>query len=455
MRELRRVARGPVVVVTCDPEVSGRMWLPADYWPELAALDRSITPAACASTACAGLRVSARQPDGQREALRGVVTPPRPPARAGGRPPRSAPRGAWNSRRRQGAWALLQEATHEALPVVALRRAVDRGPAGHAGARVRQPGSDAGGGRARAPRGRRRHGRGVHGCRGGSADRDAAQALDRHDAGARAAVPASGRPDPRVAVRLRHQLVRRVGADDQVGPGALGRRRLHRLELVEQLLEQRRRLLLLAGPGGRRERAGRGDHQGLLLAAGRAVRGRRVPGHGADRRPRERPLRQQHGHQRPVPGHAVVQRGQRLRGQQRQPAVRVHQRQQRGLRGQRAEQAGRDLLHLPAGRDVRERVLRQRDGPGLPGRVRELPGRDLRQRGRAGLPVARQRAELLAGDAPRGLAVHRHPGLRDERHRELRRHRLAQHDLRHGHQEGVARRDDLRPGGRAGNPSTA
>jgi SAM-dependent methyltransferase len=31
VRELRRVARGPVVVVTVDPEVSGRMWLMSDY----------------------------------------------------------------------------------------------------------------------------------------------------------------------------------------------------------------------------------------------------------------------------------------------------------------------------------------------------------------------------------------------------------------------------------------
>jgi hypothetical protein len=29
VRELRRVAAGPVVIVTCDPEVSGAMWLMA------------------------------------------------------------------------------------------------------------------------------------------------------------------------------------------------------------------------------------------------------------------------------------------------------------------------------------------------------------------------------------------------------------------------------------------
>lgn len=44
VRELRRVATGPVVIVTCDPEVSGRMWLMADYLPEVAELDRRIFP---------------------------------------------------------------------------------------------------------------------------------------------------------------------------------------------------------------------------------------------------------------------------------------------------------------------------------------------------------------------------------------------------------------------------
>lgn len=44
VRELRRVARGPVVILTYDPEVSARMWLPADYLPEVAALDRRTFP---------------------------------------------------------------------------------------------------------------------------------------------------------------------------------------------------------------------------------------------------------------------------------------------------------------------------------------------------------------------------------------------------------------------------
>jgi SAM-dependent methyltransferase len=44
VRELRRVARGPVVVVTYDPRVSGRMWLIAEYVPEIGALDDRIFP---------------------------------------------------------------------------------------------------------------------------------------------------------------------------------------------------------------------------------------------------------------------------------------------------------------------------------------------------------------------------------------------------------------------------
>jgi SAM-dependent methyltransferase len=44
VREMRRVARGPVVILTCDAEVSGRMWLMADYLPEVAELDRRIMP---------------------------------------------------------------------------------------------------------------------------------------------------------------------------------------------------------------------------------------------------------------------------------------------------------------------------------------------------------------------------------------------------------------------------
>lgn len=44
VREMRRVARGPVVIVTYDAEVSAQMWLMADYLPEVAELDRRIFP---------------------------------------------------------------------------------------------------------------------------------------------------------------------------------------------------------------------------------------------------------------------------------------------------------------------------------------------------------------------------------------------------------------------------
>jgi SAM-dependent methyltransferase len=45
VQELRRVARGPVVIVTFDPTVSGQMWLMRDYLPEVAELDGRIFPA--------------------------------------------------------------------------------------------------------------------------------------------------------------------------------------------------------------------------------------------------------------------------------------------------------------------------------------------------------------------------------------------------------------------------
>jgi SAM-dependent methyltransferase len=44
VREMRRVARGPVVIVTYDPEVSAAMWLMADYLPEVAAMDHATFP---------------------------------------------------------------------------------------------------------------------------------------------------------------------------------------------------------------------------------------------------------------------------------------------------------------------------------------------------------------------------------------------------------------------------
>jgi SAM-dependent methyltransferase len=44
VRELRRVARGPVVIVTYDAAVSGGWWLMRDYLPEVAAMDHRIFP---------------------------------------------------------------------------------------------------------------------------------------------------------------------------------------------------------------------------------------------------------------------------------------------------------------------------------------------------------------------------------------------------------------------------
>jgi SAM-dependent methyltransferase len=44
LREMRRVARDAVVIVTYDPQISGQMWLMADYLPEVAEMDRRIFP---------------------------------------------------------------------------------------------------------------------------------------------------------------------------------------------------------------------------------------------------------------------------------------------------------------------------------------------------------------------------------------------------------------------------
>jgi SAM-dependent methyltransferase len=44
VRELRRVARGPVVILTYLPEVSNRMWLVEDYVPEVGEMDERIFP---------------------------------------------------------------------------------------------------------------------------------------------------------------------------------------------------------------------------------------------------------------------------------------------------------------------------------------------------------------------------------------------------------------------------
>jgi SAM-dependent methyltransferase len=57
VRELRRVARGPVVILTYDPRVSGAMWLVADYAREIGALDDAIFPLPEALAAWLGGRV--------------------------------------------------------------------------------------------------------------------------------------------------------------------------------------------------------------------------------------------------------------------------------------------------------------------------------------------------------------------------------------------------------------
>lgn len=44
VRELRRVARGRVVILTYDPRLCGSMWLMKDYFPEVAELDDVIFP---------------------------------------------------------------------------------------------------------------------------------------------------------------------------------------------------------------------------------------------------------------------------------------------------------------------------------------------------------------------------------------------------------------------------
>ncbi len=44
VREMCRIARDRVVIVTIDPRVSGRMWLMSDYLREVAALDDKIFP---------------------------------------------------------------------------------------------------------------------------------------------------------------------------------------------------------------------------------------------------------------------------------------------------------------------------------------------------------------------------------------------------------------------------
>jgi SAM-dependent methyltransferase len=61
VRELRRVARGPVVILTIDTEVCARMWLLADYLPEVAELDRRVFPAIDTLAGWLGGRVEVRE----------------------------------------------------------------------------------------------------------------------------------------------------------------------------------------------------------------------------------------------------------------------------------------------------------------------------------------------------------------------------------------------------------
>jgi SAM-dependent methyltransferase len=60
VRELRRVARGPVVILTFDATVCARMWLLADYLPEVAELDRRIFPTIARLTEWLGPDTSVR-----------------------------------------------------------------------------------------------------------------------------------------------------------------------------------------------------------------------------------------------------------------------------------------------------------------------------------------------------------------------------------------------------------
>jgi SAM-dependent methyltransferase len=57
IRELRRVARGPVVILTYDPDVCTRMWLIQDYLPELRDLDQRSFPPPHTIAALLGGRV--------------------------------------------------------------------------------------------------------------------------------------------------------------------------------------------------------------------------------------------------------------------------------------------------------------------------------------------------------------------------------------------------------------
>jgi SAM-dependent methyltransferase len=54
LAELRRVARGPVVVLTFDPDQAGAFWLVRDYLPEAGELDRARFPTIAATVEALG-----------------------------------------------------------------------------------------------------------------------------------------------------------------------------------------------------------------------------------------------------------------------------------------------------------------------------------------------------------------------------------------------------------------
>jgi SAM-dependent methyltransferase len=58
LRELRRVARGPVVLLTFDPDQAEALWLVRDYLPELGAVDRGRFPTIAATLDALGGRAS-------------------------------------------------------------------------------------------------------------------------------------------------------------------------------------------------------------------------------------------------------------------------------------------------------------------------------------------------------------------------------------------------------------
>lgn len=53
LAEMRRVARGPVVILTCDPE-QGDFWLVRDYFPDILEADRRVFPTLAAMEAVLG-----------------------------------------------------------------------------------------------------------------------------------------------------------------------------------------------------------------------------------------------------------------------------------------------------------------------------------------------------------------------------------------------------------------